>query len=137
MPSTQYGGDGNDSISGGEGGDKLIGGEGDDTLYGGAGDDTLFGGEGADTFVFTPDHGADTIKDFTDGEDMIDLTAITGISGYEDLAITADGSNAVINLSAHGGGTITLENFDMADLDANDFIFQETTSVDDGGVEGI
>ena len=33
----------------------------------------LTGGAGADTFVFASGHGNDTIADFTDGEDLIDL----------------------------------------------------------------
>ena len=127
---------GDDTIYGGADDDFLVAGAGDDTLYGGAGDDRLWGDSGSDTFVFGSGDGNDTIKDFTDGEDAIDLTAITGISGFEDLTITADGSNAVIDLSAHGGGTITLENFDTADLDAGDFIFQDTT-VEESSVDGV
>ena len=33
-----------------------------------------------------------------------------------------------IDLSEHGGGTILLRNFDIADLDASDFVFHETKS---------
>ena len=75
----------------------------------------MWGGAGADTFVFTAGHGNDTIKDFTDGEDLIDLSQISGISGFEDLTITADGTTAVIDLTAHCGGTIRLENVEVAD----------------------
>ena len=82
---------------------EYTGTDGDDTLQGRAGDDTLTGGEGDDTFVFAADHGSDTITDFTDGSDMIDLTQISGISGFEDLSISADGDDAVIDLTAHGG----------------------------------
>ena len=71
-------------------------------------------------------HGNDTITDFTDGEDAIDLTAIAGIAGFEDLTITQEGNNAVIDLTAQDGVSITLKNFDVADLDAADFVFQET-----------
>ena len=53
-----------------------------------------------------PGHGNDTISDFTDGEDTIDITAISDICGFGDLTVTADGSAAVIDLTAHGGGTI-------------------------------
>ena len=41
----------------------------------------MWGGAGADTFVYAPGDGNDKIEDFTDGEDLIDLTAITGITG--------------------------------------------------------
>ena len=90
----------------------------------------MWGGADADTFFYTPGDGNDTIKDFTDGEDSIDLTAITGITGFEDLTITADGTTAVINLSSHEGGTIRLENVNVEDLDASDFVFYEAPSVE-------
>ena len=138
------GGQGNDTLYGGEDGDRLEGGEGDDTLYGGSGTDWLIGGEGddtltggadADTFVVAAGHGDDTITDFTDGEDLIDLTAFQGIDGFEDLTITAEGTAAVIDLSEYGGGTIRLENFEATNLDAEDFNFHEPSV--DPGVEGI
>ena len=40
---------------------------------------------------------------------MIDLSAFSAISGFSDLMITQDGDDTVIDLSAHGGGEITLE----------------------------
>ena len=118
-------GGGHDTIVGDRGHDTLDGGAGDDTLIGGAGNDSLWGGTGADTFVFAAGHGNDTIKDFTDGDDAIDLTAFTEITGFSDLTITADGTAAVIDLSAQGGGTIRLEDVDVDDLDADDFLFCE------------
>ena len=127
---------GGDDIDGGAGDDFIVGGAGEDTLTGGAGDDTLIGGEGADTFVFAAGHGTDTIRDFTDGEDTIDLSAITGITDFENLTITAEGNATVIDLTAHGGSTIRLENFDSDNLDAEDFIFSEAPT-DDGGTDGI
>ena len=131
-----FGGEGNDTLYGGEDNDRLYGGEGSDDLIGGSGDDTLTGGAGADTFVFAAGHGNDMIRDFTDGEDTIDLTAITDIIGFEDLTITADGNNAVIDLTAHGGGTIRLENVDVSDLDASDFDFYDSASAEPA-VDGI
>ena len=85
--------------------------------------------------MFGPGGGVDRIQDFTDGEDVIDLTAITGVSGYEDLTITAEGNNVTIDLTDHGGGKIILVNFDVRELDAEDFTFQESTT--DAGVEGM
>ena len=131
-----YGEEGDDGLLGGEGHDRLFGGEGDDTLDGGTGDDLLVGGEGndrltggagADTFVFTPDHGDDTITDFADGEDLIDLSSLEGIAGFDDLQITNDANTAVIDLTSHGGGLVRLEGVDADDLDAADFVFYEPT----------
>ena len=90
------------------------------------------GDVGNDTFVIATGDGSDTITDFTDGEDVIDLSAISDISGFEDLVITTQGTDAVIDMTDHGGGQITLSNVDVNDLDETDFIFFETTSMDDG-----
>ena len=108
----------------------------DETAHDGAsGDDTLTGAAGADTFVFDSNHGNDVVTDFTDGEDLVDLTQLSGIAGFDDLTITADGNDAVIDLTAHGGGTIRLDNVDVANLDAEDFQFCEPQV--DAGVEGM
>ena len=143
---TVFGGGGDDRIRGGEGQDSLLGDAGDDTIYGdasndwlvggagadalngGAGDDTLTGGADADTFVFNDSFGDDTITDFTDGEDVIDLTAMTAITAFADLTIRAEGTDAVIDLTSQGGGTIRLEGFDVNDLDADDFNFNDSSS---------
>ena len=82
------GGDGEDLIQGGGGNDTLDGGGGADTLRGGAGADVLTGGTGNDHFDFNalaesgvgPAH-RDTISDFSQGHDKIDLSTIDAISG--------------------------------------------------------
>ncbi len=129
---TMVGGTGNDTLYGGAGNDTLDGGAGEDTIVGGAGNDTLWGdrcnAQSADTFVFGVGHGDDTIKDFGDGLDKIDLSAFTGISAFADLSVMQEGADVVIDLTdQNGGGTVTIENFDLADLDDGDFIFQESS----------
>ena len=115
--------------------ETLTGGAGDDTIAGLAGDDTLTGGDGADKFVFASGHGNDTITDFIDGEDMIDLSAFTDIGGFGDLTVTQVGNGVQIDLSGYGGGTITLQNFMLSDLDATDFVFHDSSQ--DGQQEGM
>ena len=73
---------GDDSIAGGGGSDRLLGRAGDDTLDGSSGGDSYWGGEGAARFVVGPDNSENILWDFRDGEDVIDLTAFTGISGF-------------------------------------------------------
>jgi len=72
----------NNTINANEGNDVLIGGTGNDTLNGGAGADILTGGGGNDKFKYlsvNDSHGgqADTITDFSSGNDKIDLTAFS------------------------------------------------------------
>ena len=129
---TLDGGSGNDRLRGGEGSDSLwgrggydiiTGGVGADTLVGGAGNDSLRGGEGNDTFVFrVKDDSTDTITNFANGEDRIDLSGFSGLS-FNDLVISEDSDNSIIDLTGHGGGRIVLRKFNVSDLDESDFLF--------------
>ena len=116
------GGDDVDKLMGGAGDDRLDGGGGEDTIVGGAGHDDMEGGDGNDDFVFSPADGAysDTILDYADG-DQIDLSAfelteeqLMDAIEYRGDATQQDGY-VVVNLEAHGGGRITLQ--DVDDLD--------------------
>ena len=118
-----YGENGNDSIFGGIGNDTVHGGIGNDTIYGGAGDDVLSGGADDDTFVFAPGGGADTITDFGNGDDKLDLSTFADIASVDDLFIEQREGDVVIDLSNQGGESITLQDFVIADLDASDFFF--------------
>lgn len=88
-------------------------------LYGFGGNDRLTGGNGADTFHFEIGTGKDTITDFTDGTDRIDLTEY-GTTGIGDLTIAYDAKGALITLG--DGDTIRLLNIDHG-IGAADFIF--------------
>lgn len=130
-----YGGNGDDRIFGGKGEDTLTGGEGNDVLKGGPGADiiiadgddmdVLYGGTEQDTFRFFPsDLGGGSIRDFTDGEDVIDLTEFADISSMDDLDIVSYGANVRIELSgADYLTTIILSDFDINNLDNSDFLF--------------
>ncbi|MEL7016273.1 MAG: LamG-like jellyroll fold domain-containing protein [Pseudomonadota bacterium] len=130
-----FGGTGNDSLDGGSGTDILDGGAGDDwlaggtnhdTLIGGLGDDTLEGNSGNDIFVFADEFGTDFIEDFNDGagSDQIDLSAVTGITDFDDLInnhLTTDANgNTIIS---DGINSITLNGVEVMSLMADDFIF--------------
>ena len=119
---TLYGSEGDDMLKGGPGADTLEGNSGDDILEGGAGADTMDGGIGFDTFVFDSGHGMDTITDFRNGTDLIDIRAF-GLPGFDDLSFASDADGVTIDLTDNGGGTILLEGFDIANLDATDFLF--------------
>ena len=128
------GGAGNDTILGGSGANILVGGlgndimrgfAGNDRLNGGSGNDRLEGNAGNDVFIFANGFGTDVVVDFDEFSNVekIDLSAVTAITSFVDLAanhLTQVGANAVIT---DGANTITLNDVLIADLDANDFLF--------------
>ncbi len=79
-----YGGTGKDTMTGERGADIMDGGNGDDVMNGGRGSDKITGGDGNDTlssgtaqdiFIFRAGDDADTILDFYNGYDKIDLSS--------------------------------------------------------------
>lgn len=132
-------GAGNDTLDGGDGSDRLRAGDGDDSASGGAGDDLIFGGGGADTIDggdsadiltggagndrFVASAGGDVIRDFTPGEDVIDVTALN--TTFADLTIHAVGPHTAVDLPT--GEVILLFNTNPVDLSASDFDFGAAT----------
>ncbi len=88
---------GNDILQGLIGNDQITAGNGDDILRDGDGSDTLTGGAGADVFVMSRDGLADTITDFTLGEDKLDLSLWPMLRDISQLAfsIQSYGMNVV------------------------------------------
>jgi Ca2+-binding RTX toxin-like protein len=108
-----------DSITGGAGNDKISGGAGDDVIYGGLGTDTLTGGAGHDHFVFEwqsdslPGTARDVITDFTQGEDVIDLShldaapATSVIDAFSWIGQSAfSGAAGQLRAAAYSYGTV-------------------------------
>lgn len=129
-----FGGSGNDRLSGNQGTDMLegfdgndilIGGGGDDILTGGAGRDRLAGGNGADRFTFIQSGGHDVVLDFSDGEDLLDVSAfgLTAITQF--MSITASGNDVVIQIDL--SNSIRLKNYlaghTIGDISNADFDF--------------
>jgi Ca2+-binding RTX toxin-like protein len=116
-----FGQGGNDRLFGGAAGDRLSGGGGRDRLLGGAGQDHLDGGAGSDVFVFARNHGKDRIRDFTPGEDLIDLSDLPGRgAGFDDLEISRRPAGTLIDT---GAGHLLLEDLRPGQIDADDFLF--------------
>ena len=112
------------TLEGGEGDDTIVGGAGDETIIGGDGNNTLTGGGGDDTFVIQYGRSVDnTITDFGNGNDTIDLTAFDRISDFSDLYFRQDGDNTLIDLTDQGGGHLILEDFNAENLVEADFDF--------------
>lgn len=118
-----HGGQGDDILYGGTGSDTLYGDEGDDILVGGEGNDVLSGGAGDDIFSWTSgDEGevgdgraVDTIMDFGNGHDRIDLAELlqgadseSSLEGYLHLSQSSEG-DTIININTKGelGGVPT------------------------------
>lgn len=108
-----------DKLYGFEGDDTITALDGDDLLVGGLDDDLLIGGAGADIFRFQQGDGQDTISDFEDGTDIIQLWD-TGLT-FADLTIEQVGNDAVINYGA--GSLITVSGVDAAALTQDDIVF--------------
>jgi Ca2+-binding RTX toxin-like protein len=96
---TLTGRQGNDIIVGGGGSDNLSGGKGFDTLNGGLGNDNLVGGAGNDVFVLGAGLGVDTISDFTNSQDTVQL--INGLT-FGQLSISPGTNGTLIRLASSG-----------------------------------
>ena len=111
-------GSGADTVDGGGGADSLEGGGGADVLIGRGGDDTLRGNTGADTFQFIETDVNDTILDFTQGRDQIEI--LSGAASFDDLIFTQDGVDVLVGF---GAGQVRVVTDDVAAFDEDDFIF--------------
>ena len=103
--STRFGTSGNNTMTGTDAGevmtglagnDALSGGGGDDILMDGAGRDTLTGGAGRDVFVLASDGSYDEIRDFTPGEDRIDLTEWPMLRNLDQIEFAATSDGAIL-----------------------------------------
>ena len=135
---TLNGNAGNDELDGGLGNDVLNGGAGADILAGDDGDDTLTGGSESD--IFSPSLGHDIVTDFVVGTDKIDLRDVHFMNFAELQPYLSQSGNDVVWSYLYDGvvNTLTLQNVQLADLTANDFLFANSTdpvnvtSVDNG-----
>ena len=130
-----FGGAGEDTLIGGGGDDTLLSGAGNDRLFGSGGNDTLTGGGGADTFIYDArGFGADTITDFVQGTDKIDLSGL----GIPDFATLQSNPLAIGGFTASEARIrfqfnsvsdfIVIGNVGGQSLTASDFIFNTSTA---------
>jgi|GEM_PF-940063 len=120
---TLTGKNGDDVLSGGDGDDTLDGGKDNDWVWGGAGNDILEGGKGDDTFAFKSGDAMDTIIDFKDKDDFIELELGTDFDTFAEVmaAATQVGNDTVFDFG--NGDVLVVEDTDVSDFDAGHFIF--------------
>jgi Ca2+-binding RTX toxin-like protein len=109
---------GNDILVGGGGSDNLFGGKGFDTLNGGLGNDILVGGLGNDVFVLGAGLGVDTISDFLNGRDTIQL--INGLT-FGLLSISPGTNGTLIRVAGSGEVLASLTGVDPNLIGSEDF----------------
>ena len=119
-----------ENVIGGRGNDVIFGTSGDNQIEGNRGNDQLTGRGGNDTFVFDDNWGNDTIIDFGNGNDVIDLSAVAGIRDMSDLDFSnvyeqgVGGSFRQTGIEiSFGDNSIVLEGVTMNDISADDFVF--------------
>ena len=110
------------SLRGNSGDNVLAGGVGADSLDGRGGADKLIGGADADRFIFATGFGKDTIKDFEDGIDVIDLSGWKAISDFNDVKqhLTVSGGDLIIKA---GDDWLTVDNLQKSGFTAADVDF--------------
>ncbi|SMX44548.1 Ig-like domain-containing protein [Octadecabacter ascidiaceicola] len=113
---------------------KLYGGAGNDVITSGTLKNILAGNAGADTFVFGVGSNEDVVKDFSVGEDILDVSG-WGATSLADL--TLDDSSGKVYVS-FGSDSFRLDGIiSVADLTDADFVFaQDTGSTGDGTITG-
>ena len=112
--------DGDDELFGGGGEDSLLGGGGEDTLESGDGDDALTGGGESDIFVFLDGTDDDSVTDFEDGSDLLDVSAFFGDAADAVAAARQDGADTVIDLD--NNDSVRLVGVDLGQIDETDFL---------------
>lgn len=116
------GNDDQSDLFGNRGNNVLSALDGGDILDGGRGSDKLDGGGGADTFVFKTGYGKDTVMDFEDGLDLVDVSGWKAIQDFDDLKSHMSSSNGDVLITV-GKDVLRLNDVSEGDLDANDFLF--------------
>ncbi len=129
---TVTGWDNGAELHGNRGNDTLTGGAGNDLIDGGADNDTLTGKAGSDRFLHRAGDGHDIITDFQTGAggDVLILSNYYDFRAWTDVQFEQSGSDARLYLAStlDYSDSITLKNVNIADLTADNFAFQASSS---------
>jgi Ca2+-binding RTX toxin-like protein len=95
----------------------LYGGTGRDVIDGGSGRDTLFGGSGVDVFVFQQGDGIDSLRDFQNG---VDRLQVEGVRGFLALTFSTAAGGTWVD---YGNGAVYVRGMTPGQFDSSDFVF--------------
>ncbi|EKE69942.1 type I secretion C-terminal target domain-containing protein, partial [Gallaecimonas xiamenensis] len=129
-----HGSDNADVLYGTAGNDMLYGGDGNDILAGGLGNDLLSGGQGADSFHWSQgETGTDTITDFSQGTDVLDLAELLvgeeggSLESYLSFELIGGDTHILVDAQGDGSGTdqtIILQGVDLSSIGSDGDIIQ-------------
>jgi Ca2+-binding RTX toxin-like protein len=110
-----------DVLIGNDTANTLWGFDGIDRITGAGGDDVMAGGDGADRFVFnTASFGSDTITDYVDGLDKLEISSFLA-HNMSEITVTQLNSNSV--LLNFASGSVQLNSTLGIFVGSDDFIF--------------
>ena len=103
-----------------------------------SGNDHLTGSSGKDLFVFAQPIGHDTIYSFDAAHDQLDLIGYASFTGFADIgAHLADDANGNAVITLGDGQSIELQGVHAGALTENNFVFDQTPTVDNAATMTI
>jgi Ca2+-binding RTX toxin-like protein len=123
IPTTIFGGDGDDTIAGGKGVEALLGGGGNDSIDRNGGNDVALMGAGDDTFVWDPGDGSDVV-----GQDGHDALLFNGAGVAEQVDLSGDGHRLRF---FRNPGNITMDTAGVERVDFNALGGADVVTVND------
>ena len=103
-----------------------------------SGEDHLTGSSGKDLFVFAQPIGHDTIYSFDAAHDQLDLIGYAGFTSFADIeAHLADDANGDAVITLGDGQSIELQGVHAVALTENNFVFDQTPTVDNAATMTI
>ena len=110
----------------------------DAPVFAWSGEDHLTGSNGKDLFVFAQPIGHDTIYSFDAAHDQLDLIGYAGFTSFADIgAHLADDANGDAVITLGDGQSIELQGVHAVALTENNFVFDQTPTVDNAATMTI
>jgi Ca2+-binding RTX toxin-like protein len=119
---TLFGGVGGDGLYDGDDADRLHGEDGGDFLFGGDGGDQLSGMSGRDSFEFRRGYDTDTILDFKDDADTIELRSSLGVTSRAEALSHAGVVNGDTVFTFDTGDVLIVKNIADPNLLRDDIV---------------